>query len=79
MKGVPFCSFCYSYYKVCLMVMLLVYGCAAGDGNSSQIVSNITVDCNGAGDYQTVQSAIDSIPLQNQNWTRILIKSGLYK
>lgn len=78
MKEVTFYSFCYYYYYiVCLMAMLLVYGSAVED-YYGQIANTITVDLNGAGDYNTVQSAIDSIPFQNQNWTRILIKTGIY-
>ncbi|KFK37475.1 hypothetical protein AALP_AA4G261800 [Arabis alpina] len=70
------------------MVMLLAYGSAAEDYsgqsantitvNQNQVANTITVDLNGAGDYKTVQSAIDSIPLENQDWIRILIKTGTY-
>nr|ACC68156.1 putative pectinesterase family protein [Arabidopsis halleri subsp. halleri] len=79
MKGVTFHSFCYSYSKLCLLVILLAYGSAEGDENSSQIAKTIIVNPNDARYYKTVQSAIDSIPLQNQNWIRILIRSGIYK
>ncbi|CAH2070632.1 unnamed protein product [Thlaspi arvense] len=88
MKGVTFDSICYYYYYyyiVCLMVILMVHGSHAEDyygrkdGNSGQIANTITGDLNGAGNYKTVQNAINSIPLQNQNWTLILIKNGIYK
>lgn len=88
MKKVTFYGFCYYYYIVCLMVILLVYESAAEDYSGqlanivtvdlNQLANTITVDLNGAGDYETVQSAIDSIPDLNQNWIRILIKSGTY-
>ncbi|ESQ39376.1 hypothetical protein EUTSA_v10001795mg [Eutrema salsugineum] len=68
-----------------MVILLLVYKSAAEEycyqqinGISSQIANTITVDLNGGGNYKTVQSAIDSIPLQNQNWIRILIKKGIY-
>ncbi|CAH2057643.1 unnamed protein product, partial [Thlaspi arvense] len=80
MKGVTFYSFCYhNYYIVCLMVIILVNESHQHlHGISTQIANTITVDLNGEGNYKTVQSAIDSIPLQNQNWIRILIKEGVY-
>ncbi|VVB03599.1 unnamed protein product [Arabis nemorensis] len=88
MKKATFYSFCYYYYIVCLMVILLVYESAAEDYSGqlannvtvdlNQLANTITVDLNGAGDCETVQSAIDSIPDLNQDWIRILIKSGTY-
>lgn len=84
MKEMPFHSFCYSYYKACLMVMLLVYGSTAWDGYSIQIDNTITVDLNGAGNYETIQSAIDSICIYTYNrklinqWILILCRIHIY-
>jgi len=79
MKGVTIHNFCYSYFKVCLLVMSLAYGSAEWDGSSSQIAKTIIVNPNDARYFKTVQSAIDSIPLQNQDWIRILISNGIYR
>nr|GMD76641.1 probable pectinesterase 29 [Ipomoea batatas] len=38
----------------------------------------ITVDQSGHGNYQTIQAAIDSVPLNNQNWIIIKVKGGTY-
>ncbi|KAL9299927.1 putative pectinesterase 10 [Arabidopsis thaliana] len=76
MKGVTIHNFCYSYFKVCLLVMSLAYGSAEWDGSSSQIAKTIIVNPNDARYFKTVQSAIDSIPLQNQDWIRILINNA---
>ncbi|XP_010518423.1 PREDICTED: putative pectinesterase 10 [Camelina sativa] len=80
MKGMALHSLCYSsYYKVCLMAMLLsMYGSTAWGEYSIQINSTISVNPNGAGNFTTIQSAIDSIPLYNQNWILILIENGTY-
>ncbi|CAN8284458.1 unnamed protein product [Cochlearia groenlandica] len=83
MKGVTFYSVLYyCYYIMCLMV-LFESSKAEDYGQSiyeifNQIANTITVDLNGAGDYETIQNAIDSVPLQNQNWILLLIKDGIY-
>lgn len=39
----------------------------------------IIVDQKGQGNFTSVQAAIDSIPRNNNLWTRIYIKAGIYK
>ncbi|KAI5672393.1 hypothetical protein M9H77_12757 [Catharanthus roseus] len=39
----------------------------------------IVVDSNGYGYFRTIQSAIDSIPPNNNQWVRIFIKAGKYR
>lgn len=39
----------------------------------------IYVDQFGHGNYSTIQSAIDSVPLYNKNWICIYIKAGAYR
>ena len=39
----------------------------------------ITVDQSGKGDFTTVQQAIDSIPSNNNEWTVIHLRAGVYK
>jgi pectinesterase len=40
---------------------------------------DVTVDASGAGDFKTVQAAIDSVPSKNSERVRILIKPGTYE
>lgn len=39
----------------------------------------ITVALDGSGNYKTVQTALDAVPLNNKNPTTIYIKNGVYK
>lgn len=39
----------------------------------------ITVDQSGYGNYMTIQAAIDSVPLYNNNWIIIKVKAGTYR
>nr|GMD79074.1 probable pectinesterase 29 [Ipomoea batatas] len=48
------------------------------DELSRQHYPTITVDQSGHGNYQTIQAAIDSVPLNNQNWIIIKVKGGTY-
>nr|GMD77410.1 probable pectinesterase 29 [Ipomoea batatas] len=48
------------------------------DELSRQHYPAITVDQSGHGNYQTIQAAIDSVPLNNQNWIIIKVKGGTY-
>ncbi|GMY17073.1 putative pectinesterase 55 [Fagus crenata] len=42
------------------------------------VATTIIVDQSGKGNFNTIQSAIDSIPSQNSQWTRIQISPGIY-
>ncbi|KAF9605480.1 hypothetical protein IFM89_017499 [Coptis chinensis] len=41
------------------------------------VIKTITVGSNG--DYSTIQSAIDSVPSNNDNWIRVYVKGGDYR
>jgi pectin methylesterase-like acyl-CoA thioesterase len=43
------------------------------------VATTIIVDQSGKGNFNTIQSAIDSIPSQNSQWTRIQISPGIYR
>lgn len=46
---------------------------------AEEIISTITVDLFGKGNFTSVQKAIDSIPSNNKLWTRIHVKAGIYR
>ncbi|KAL5983512.1 hypothetical protein ACLOJK_017598 [Asimina triloba] len=50
-----------------------------GEVEPVPVAKTITVDQFGKGDFTTIQSAIDSIPLQNSQWIRVRVRSGIYQ
>jgi pectinesterase len=48
-------------------------------GNKLLPYKTIIVDSKGHGNFSTIQSAINSIPSNNKNWTSINITAGLYR
>lgn len=48
------------------------------DCKGSNVAYTVTVD-QSSSQYRTVQSAIDSIPAENNQWIKIHIKAGTYK
>ncbi|XP_039021962.1 probable pectinesterase 66 [Hibiscus syriacus] len=73
-------------YKPPLMLMLLTLSlgisvvdadeCTGSGG--SQIAYTIVVDKSGGGNFTSVQSAIDSIPSNNDRWIKVHINPGVY-
>ncbi|SHG67009.1 pectinesterase [Flavobacterium fluvii] len=65
------------------ILSLFLWNCSAA--NSAQDPNNlsqkydIVVDAKGAGDFATVQEAINSVPFLKQKETKIYIKNGIYK
>jgi pectin methylesterase-like acyl-CoA thioesterase len=54
----------------------------AVDCGNENIESTITVDKSvkpDTGVFQTIQDAIDSIPLNNDQWVKVHISPGIYK
>ncbi|MCL7042593.1 hypothetical protein MKW94_010218 [Papaver nudicaule] len=48
------------------------------DSSQQKLSKTIVVDKSGRYDFKTIQSAIDSIPENNNEWIRIRVKSGVY-
>ncbi|MBW3702250.1 pectinesterase family protein [Bacillus altitudinis] len=68
--------------RLLMMVLALLlfdsaYAQAAGHNHQTNRV--LIVDQKGNGTFRTVQSAIDAIPVNNQQQTTIYIKNGVYK
>ena len=61
------------YFTLSLFVFLIV------SKAQTNITKTIIVDQSGKGNFIHVQQAIDSIPPNNQEWTIIHLKSGVYK
>ncbi|XP_021805480.1 probable pectinesterase 29 [Prunus avium] len=76
------------YYCSCVALILLGLG-LLGQANAQmyRVDSNnkklayytITVDQSGHGNFTSIQSAIDAVPINNRNWVSIKIKAGTYK
>ncbi|KAF6143373.1 hypothetical protein GIB67_001317 [Kingdonia uniflora] len=54
------------------------WGLGLGQGFYEASVRTITVDQQGKGDFITIQSAIDSIPSNNDCWVLIYVRRGTY-
>ncbi|WP_330632385.1 pectinesterase family protein [Halocatena halophila] len=52
---------------------------SSGAGNSPVRGNNLVVARDGSGDYEKIQDAIDAIPPNRSNETRVYIKNGRYK
>ncbi|XP_026410913.1 probable pectinesterase 29 [Papaver somniferum] len=72
-------------YLYVFVLLTLVFGFATvhseltlNDSNQQKLSKTITVDKSGKSDFSTIQSAIDSIPENNNQWIRIQVKSGVY-
>lgn len=48
-------------------------------GNKLLPYSTIIVDPLGNGNFTTIKSAIESIPLNNKHWVAIRVKAGTYR
>jgi pectin methylesterase-like acyl-CoA thioesterase len=75
----------YHQFFSCISMLLLCSGicsaleCEVNDANRGVIASTIEVSQSGGGQFMTIQSAIDSIPPSNSQWTHIQISPGIYK
>lgn len=50
-------------------------GCDA----AGTVVKSIFVNRNGGADFKSIQEAIDSVPLGNDQWIRVHVAAGVYK
>ncbi|XP_021283298.1 putative pectinesterase 52 [Herrania umbratica] len=68
----------------CMIVLLILSlrtsmadDCSTGNGGS-QFASTIVVDKSGNGNFNSIQSAINSIPSNNDQWIKVRINPGVY-
>ncbi|KAI3831281.1 hypothetical protein MKX03_034067 [Papaver bracteatum] len=73
-------------YLYVFLHLTMVFGFATvhlettlNDSNQQKLSKTITVDKSGKSDFSTIQSAIDWIPENNNEWIRIQVKSGVYR
>ncbi|XP_018715959.2 probable pectinesterase 55 [Eucalyptus grandis] len=69
----------YSLLSALLLALLSLSRASFNAGCSNHKPRTIVVDQSGHGQFTKVQQAIDSVPTMNSVWTRILVKSGIYK
>ncbi|OMO86283.1 Pectinesterase, catalytic [Corchorus capsularis] len=62
-------------YAALFLKISIAIDCDGG----SRFASTIVADKSGHGQFQTVQSAINSIPPNNNRWIKLQIKPGVYK
>ncbi|KAB1222953.1 putative pectinesterase 66 [Morella rubra] len=53
--------------------------CGQSSSGGLQVAYTITVDMSGKGNFSTIQSAIDHVPVDNSRWIRVQISSGVYR
>ncbi|KAF8018316.1 hypothetical protein BT93_H3265 [Corymbia citriodora subsp. variegata] len=68
----------YSLLSTFLFALLSVSRVSLSQDCGNKEMRTIVVDQSGHGQFTTVQKAIDSIPVKNNNWTRVLVKPGIY-
>ncbi|XP_015570382.1 probable pectinesterase 55 [Ricinus communis] len=66
------------HFITMLLLLCTSKGSTKHDVEKGVIARKITVDQSGHGDFTAVQKAIDSIPPNNNLWTRIYIKAAIY-
>ncbi|KAK4855154.1 hypothetical protein QYF36_004526 [Acer negundo] len=72
---------------LCLICILFLVGCELGEAKQGKyliagnkaVACQIVVDQSGHGTFSSIQSAINSIPSDNQNWVCIFITAGIYR
>ncbi|KAK9289185.1 hypothetical protein L1049_017659 [Liquidambar formosana] len=69
------------WYLCTLIALFVSFGLANCKKSGKNLVAypTITVDQSGRGNFSTIQSAIDSIPLDNRHWICIYVKTGVYR
>ncbi|KAK3030150.1 hypothetical protein RJ639_037671 [Escallonia herrerae] len=66
--------------STCLVLFFLGFDLSQSFGLKPVTYSTISVDvAAGKGNFSTIQSAINSVPVNNKSWTRIYIKAGVYQ
>ncbi|XP_038971900.1 probable pectinesterase 53 [Phoenix dactylifera] len=64
------------FLAVLVSVALHVHQVSGLDANITKIIK---VNHHGAGDFKTIQEAINSVPVNNSQWIRIHVSAGVYK
>ncbi len=55
------------------LLALLLVGCQSGPK------TEYVVDCNGKGDFRTIQACLDALPSKSPVWRTVTIKEGVYR
>ncbi|KAI3877141.1 hypothetical protein MKW92_011337 [Papaver armeniacum] len=72
---------------LCISVLIVIYGLVAvapepepepNPSNGGKVSKTIIVGKSGNVDFSSIQSAINSIPVNNRAWVRVQIKNGVY-
>ncbi|KAI3954716.1 hypothetical protein MKW92_040395 [Papaver armeniacum] len=72
---------------LCISFLIVIYGLVAvapepepepNPSNGGKVSKTITVGKSGHVDFSSIQSAINSIPVNNRAWVRVQIKNGVY-
>ncbi|KAI3956887.1 hypothetical protein MKX01_000921 [Papaver californicum] len=68
---------------ICVSILIVIYGLGmvAPESNSSnggKVSKTIIVGKSGNVHFSTIQSAINSIPVNNKAWVRVQVKNGIY-
>ncbi|KAK8958415.1 putative pectinesterase 68 [Platanthera guangdongensis] len=67
-------------FLLCIRLLLLISlsRWVSLSSGAVPVVKTVVVDLKGHGHFRSIQQAINSIPNDNPNWTKIHIKAGVY-
>ena len=62
-----------------LWILLLLLGCALRCAAGQPTPSEYIVDCNGGGDFTTLQACFDALPSKPARWRTVYVRPGVYR
>ncbi|KAI3978252.1 hypothetical protein MKX01_013083 [Papaver californicum] len=80
------CTKSFPTSMICNFILIVIYGLATvaletelnSSNNGGKVSKVITVGKSGHVDFSNIQSAINSIPVNNKAWVRVQVKNGIY-
>ena len=69
--------------RISILIIMLAALCGCEGGRTAAVGNDdktvYVVDCNGGGDFRTVQECFDALPSKPEGWRTVFIKAGTYR